>query len=115
MFIGVAWYPRLENITVTRDEQVEFHCPFPTHISAKDQIIQWKKIRSLDDHLVLAINGKIPQSLVHLYQTSFTNQSNTLKIFHVDRSDSTSYICEIFESQTILCQYNLLVLSSFDH
>lgn len=89
---------------------MEFYCPLPEHISRKDQIIQWKKIRSQEDHLVLAINGKIPQSLIHLYQTSFTNQGNSLKIYHVNRTDSTSYVCEIFESQTILCQYNLLVL-----
>lgn len=114
MIVGRAWYPRLENITITRGEPVEFNCPLPEHISRKDHIIQWKKIRSFEDHLVLAINGKIPQSLVHLYQTSFTNQDNSLKIFNVDRSDSTSYVCEIFESQTILCQYNLLVLGQFN-
>ena len=67
MIVGRAWYPRLENITITRGEPVEFNCPLPEHISRKDQIIQWKKIRSFEDHLVLAINGKIPQSLVHLY------------------------------------------------
>lgn len=102
---------RRENLTVTHGENVQFHCSLPKNISLKDSIIQWKKWRSYDDYLVLSINGKIPQSLQHLYKTNLTNEKSSLKLFDVNRQDSTIYICEIFETQTILCQYNLIVLS----
>jgi hypothetical protein len=104
-------HSHVENMTVTRGENVDLHCPLSKEIASKNYIIQWKQIRSHDDHLVLSINGKIPQSLVHVYKTEFNHQTNTLQLSHVQRTDSTSYICEIFETQTILCQYNLVVLS----
>ncbi|CAF1665078.1 unnamed protein product, partial [Rotaria magnacalcarata] len=45
-----------------------------------------------------------------MYRTDLTNQFSTLELFHVKREDSTTYICQTFETQTILCQYNLVVL-----
>ena len=109
--LAISWFPRSENITVTRGEDVHFRCPLSSNISTKDYIIQWKKARNSDDHLVVSINGKIPKSLSTLYRTEFTDQTSSLQVFHVDRADSTTYICETFETQTILCQYNLVVLS----
>jgi hypothetical protein len=47
------------------------------------------------------------------YQTDLTNQSSSLELFHVDKQDSTTYLCQTFETQTILCQYNLVVLSKY--
>ena len=96
---------------MTRGEDVHFRCPLSTNISTKDNIVQWKKARSSDDFLVLSINGKIPHSLSHLYRTEFTEQTSSLQVFRVNRADSTTYVCETFETQTILCQYNLVVLS----
>ncbi len=47
------------------------------------------------------------------YQTDLTNQSSSLELFYVDKHDSTTYLCQTFETQTILCQYNLVVLSKY--
>ena len=106
-----CWSPHLENITVTRADHVHFRCPLPDQLSPKESIIQWKQWRSNDDFLVVSINGKIPQSLQRLYQS---NHTSSLQLLSADRQDSTTFICESFESQTILCQYNLIVLSN-DH
>ncbi|CAF3380090.1 unnamed protein product [Rotaria sp. Silwood1] len=100
----------LENITVTRGENIKFHCHLPENISLKENIIQWKKVRFNDDNLIISINGKIPKIFEKFYQTFLINQSSSLEIFHVDKEDSTTYICQTFETQTILCQYNLVVL-----
>lgn len=102
-----------ENITVTRDENVKFHCKFPLNFSSKENIIQWKKIRLNDENLIISINGRIPKILEKSYQTDLTNQTSSLDLFHVDQQDSTTYICQTFETQTILCQYNLVVLSKY--
>ncbi|CAF0944414.1 unnamed protein product [Rotaria sordida] len=100
----------MENITVTYDDNVKFHCQLPWNISLKENIIQWKKFRFDDDNLIISINGKIPKIFEKFYQTILTNQSSSLEIFHVNKQDSTIYICQTFETQTILCQYNLVVL-----
>ena len=104
-------FHRSENITVTRGQQVHFRCQFPKNFSAKDSIIQWKRARWNDEHLIIAINGKIPKAVEPFYRTELTNQTGTLELFQVDRDDSTTYICQTFETQTTLCQYNLVVLS----
>ncbi|UJR15729.1 hypothetical protein I4U23_002664 [Adineta vaga] len=101
---------RSENITVTRGENVKFRCQLPSNYSSKDNILQWKKSRSNDDNMIISINGKIPKIFDKLYQTDLTNQYSSLEIFHVDNNDSTTYIYQTFETQTILCQYNLVVL-----
>ncbi|CAF1280563.1 unnamed protein product [Rotaria sordida] len=101
---------RLENMTVTYDEHVEFRCSLPKNFLTKDNIIQWKKLRSNDDDLIIAINGKVPVRYEKFYHTDLTNQFSTLELYHVKRHDSTTYICQTFETQTILCQYNLVVL-----
>jgi len=101
----------LENITVTHGEHVQFRCQFPRNYSPKDNIIQWKKLRSIDDDLIISINGKIPKTYENIYQTTLTNQFSSLDLVDVNRDDSTTYICQTFETQTILCQYNLIVLS----
>ena len=104
---------RLENMTVTHGEHVQFRCQFPRNFSPKENIIQWKKLRfnGDDDDLIISINGKVPKNLEKLYQTDLTNQFSSLDIFQVNRYDSTTYLCQSFETQTILCQYNLVVLS----
>jgi len=102
---------RLENITVTHGEHVQFRCQLPRNYSLKENIIQWKKLRINDDDLIISINGKVPRTLIKSYQTDLTNQFSSLEFFHVNRQDSTTYICQTFETQTILCQYNLIVLS----
>ena len=104
-------FHRSENITVTRGQHVHFRCQFPKNFSAKDSIVQWKRARWNDEHLIIAINGKIPKAVEPFYRTELTNQTGTLELFQVDRDDSTTYICQTFETQTILCQYNLVVLS----
>lgn len=101
---------RLENITVTHGEHVQFRCQFPRNYSPKDNIIQWKKLRSKDDNLIISINGRIPKTYENIYQTTLTNQFSSLDLSNVNREDSTTYICQTFETQTILCQYNLIVL-----
>ncbi|CAF2499193.1 unnamed protein product [Rotaria sp. Silwood2] len=101
---------RLENMTVTYDEHVQFRCSLPKNFIRKDNIIQWKKIRTNDDDLIIAINGKVPVKFEKLYRTDLTDQFSTLELYHVKRHDSTTYICQTFETQTILCQYNLVVL-----
>ncbi|CAF0851701.1 unnamed protein product [Adineta ricciae] len=103
---------RLENMTVTHGEHVQFRCQFPRNFSPKENIIQWKKLRfnGDDDDLIISINGKVPKNLEKLYQTDLTNQFSALDIFQVNRYDSTTYLCQSFETQTILCQYNLVVL-----
>jgi len=103
----------LENIIVTRDENVKFLCQFPLNFSSKDNIIQWKKSHLNDDNLIISINGKIPKIFEKSFQTDLTTQSSSLELFHVDKQDSTTYICQTFETQTILCQYNLVVLSKY--
>jgi len=109
---GLAWsINHLENITVTRGENVKFQCRFPTNFSSKENIIQWQKARFNDDNFIISINGKIPKTLEQTYRTDLTTQSSSLELFHVDRQDSTTYICQTFETQTILCQFNLVVLS----
>ena len=102
-----------ENLTITRGENVRLHCPFPRNYSSKENILQWKKSRLDDDHQIIAINGKIPQTLEHAYRTKLNDQSSSLEVLHVEQEDSTSYICQTFETQTILCQYNLVVLSKY--
>ncbi|CAF1149884.1 unnamed protein product [Rotaria sp. Silwood1] len=97
-------------MTVTYDEHVEFRCSLPKNFISKDNIIQWKKLRSNDDDLIIAINGKVPLIYEKLYRTDLTDQFSTLELYHVKRHDSTTYICQTFETQTILCQYNLVVL-----
>ena len=101
----------MENITVTRGEHVQFRCPLPRNYSLHENILQWKKVRNIDDDLIISINGKVPQTLSKLYQTDLTHSVSSLELFHAQREDSTSYICQTFETQTILCQYNLIVLS----
>lgn len=101
----------LENITVTRGENVKFQCRFPTNFSSKENIIQWQKTRFNDDNFIISINGRIPKTLEQIYRTNLLTQSSSLELFHVDRQDSTTYICQTFETQTILCQFNLIVLS----
>ena len=101
----------MENITVTHGEHVQFRCQFPRNYSPRENIIQWKKLRSNDDDLIISINGRIPKTLEKFYQTDLTNQFSSLELFHVNRQDSTTYICQTFETQTILCQFNLIVLS----
>ncbi len=83
------------------------------NFSSKENIIQWKKFHLNDENLIISINGKIPKIFEDSYQTDLTNQSSSLKLFHVNRQDSTAYICQTFETQTILCQYNLVVLSKY--
>jgi hypothetical protein len=102
-----------ENITVIRGENVQFRCQLPPDFSRKENIIQWKKSRLNDDNLIISINGKIPKIFEKFYQTNLTNQYNSLELFHVDKQDSTTYICQTFETQTILCEYNLVVLSKY--
>jgi len=104
---------RLENMTVTHNEHVQFRCQLPRNYSPKENIIQWKKLRLNDDDLIISINGKVPKTLEKFYQTDLTNQLSSLELFHVNRQDSTTYICQTFETQTILCQYNLIVLSKW--
>lgn len=101
----------MENITVTRGENVQLRCPLPRNYSLRENILQWKKVRSNDDDLIISINGKVPQTFSKSYRTDLTNSHSSLEVFHVQREDSTSYICQTFETQTILCQYNLIVLS----
>lgn len=103
----------VENITVTQSENIRFQCQFPSDFNFNENIIQWKKYRSLEDNILISINGKIPKRFEKTYQTSLTNQSSSFDIFHVDKQDSTTYICQTFETQTILCQYNLIVLSKY--
>jgi hypothetical protein len=103
----------LENITVTRSENVKFRCQFPFDFSSKDNIIQWKKSRLNDENFIISINGKIPKIFEKSYQIDLTNQFSSLELFQVDKQDSTTYICQTFETQTILCQYNLVVLSKY--
>jgi hypothetical protein len=98
-------------MTVTYDEHVQFRCQLPRYFSPKENIIQWKKLRFNDDDLIISINGKVPKTLEKFYQTELTNQFSSLELFHVNQQDSTTYICQTFETQTILCQYNLIVLS----
>jgi hypothetical protein len=98
-------------MTVTHGEHVQFRCLLPRNFSPKENIIQWKKVRSNDDDLIISINGKVPKTLEKFYQTDLTNQFSSLELLHVNRQDSTTYICQTFETQTILCQYNLVVLS----
>lgn len=104
-----------ENLTITRGEQVKLNCPFPRNYSSKENILQWKRSRldDDDDNLIIGINGKIPKTLEHVYRTELNNQSSSLELLHVEKGDSTSYICQTFETQTILCQYNLVVLSKY--
>lgn len=83
------------------------------NFSSKDNIIQWKKIHLNDENLIISINGKIPKIFEKSYQTDLTNQSSSLELFHVDKQDSTTYICQTFETQTILCHFNLVVLSKY--
>ncbi|CAF0934749.1 unnamed protein product [Adineta steineri] len=97
-------------MTVTYGEHVQFRCQFSQNFSAKDNIIQWKKLRFNDDDLVISINGKVPKTFEKFYQTDLTNESSSLDLFQVNRQDSTTYTCQTFETQTILCQYNLVVL-----
>ena len=103
----------LENITVTRGETVKFPCQFPSNFSWRENIVQWKKARSNEENLIISINGKIPKVFETSYQTNLNNHSSSLELFHVDQDDSTTYICQTFETQTILCQYNLVVLSKY--
>jgi hypothetical protein len=103
----------LENITVTRGENVKFRCQFPLNFSSKENILQWKKSRLNDESLIISINGKIPKIFENSYQTDLSNYSSSLELFHVEKQDSTTYICQTFETQTILCQYNLVVLSKY--
>lgn len=103
----------MENITVTQGERVQFRCQLPRNFSRRENILQWKKSRPNDDDLIISINGKVPKTLEKFYQTDLNDQWSTLEMFHVDRPDSTSYFCQTFETQTILCQYNLVVLSKF--
>jgi hypothetical protein len=103
----------VENITITHGENVKFNCQLPLDISSKENIIQWKKFRPNDENLIISINGKIPKIFEKSYQTDLTNQSSSLEVFHVDKQDSTIYVCQTFETQTILCQYNLAVLSKY--
>lgn len=98
---------------MTKGENVKFRCQLPLDFSTKDNIIQWKKSRSNDDNLIISINGKIPKIFENSYQTDLTNQQSSLELFHVNHNDSTTYICQTFETQTILCQYNLVVLSKY--
>ena len=102
-----------ENLTITRGEKVKLDCPFPRNYSSKENILQWIKSRLDDDNLIIGINGKIPKTLEHVYRTELNNQSSSLELLHVEKGDSTSYICQTFETQTILCQYNLVVLSKY--
>jgi len=102
---------RLENMTVTYGEHVQFRFQLPRNYSPKENIIQWKKLRLNDDDLIISINGKVPKTLEKYYQNELTNHYSSLELFHVNRYDSTTYICQTFETQTILCQYNLIVLS----
>lgn len=112
LFFFLAWtFLRLENITVTRGENVQLRCPLPRNYSLRENILQWKKLRSNDDDLIISINGKVPQTFSKSYRTDLTSSQSSLEVFHVQREDSTSYICQTFETQTILCQYNLIVLS----
>lgn len=60
---------------------------------------------------MISINGKIPNIYEKSYRTDLTNRFSTLELFHVKRDDSTTYICQTFETQTILCQHNVVVLS----
>ncbi len=103
----------LENITVTRGENVKFRCQFPLNFSSKENILQWKKSRLNDENLIISINGKIPKAFEKSYQTDLHNHSSALELYHVEKDDSTTYICQTFETQTILCQYNLVVLSKY--
>ncbi|CAF3752170.1 unnamed protein product [Rotaria socialis] len=111
ILIGRSYaFLRLENLTVIHNDHVQFRCTFPRNFSPNNSIIQWKKIRVNDDALMISINGKIPNIYEKMYRTDLTNQFSTLELFHVKREDSTTYICQTFETQTILCQYNLVVL-----
>ncbi|CAF1963240.1 unnamed protein product [Rotaria magnacalcarata] len=101
---------RVENITVTQGENVRFHCQFPSDISFNENIIQWKKIRSSEDNILISINGKVSRKYEKTYQTILTDRSSSFDVLHVTKEDSTTYICQTFETQTILCQYNLVVL-----
>ena len=101
----------MENLTVTYNEHVEFRCLLPRYLSTKENIIQWKKVHSNDDGLTISINGKIPKKHEKVYRTELTNEYSSLELYHVNRQDSTTYICQTYETQTILCQYNLIVLS----
>lgn len=111
VLVDASWSLRSENITINRGDRLQLRCPLPSSIVAKDSIVQWKKWRSNDDFQVVSINGKVPQSLQSFYQTNLTNQTSSLELLEADRRDSTLFICEIFESQTIVCQFNLIVLS----
>jgi hypothetical protein len=112
-FISALSFLRLENMTVTYDEHVQFRCQLPRNFSRRENILQWKKLRSHDDDLIISINGKVPKTLEVFYRTDLNDQWSTLELFHVNRHDSTTYVCQTFETQTILCQYNLIVLSKF--
>ena len=100
-------------MTVTYDEHVQFRCLLPRNFTQTETIIQWKKLCANDDDLTISINGKIPKALKDFYRTDLTDQFSSLELFHVNREDSTTYICQTFETQTILCQYNLIVLSKW--
>lgn len=110
----LAWaFLRLENMTVTQGERVQFRCQLPRNFSRRENILQWKKLRASDDDLIISINGKVPKTLEKFYQTDLNDQWSSLEFFHVNREDSTTYLCQTFETQTILCHYNLVVLSKF--
>ncbi|CAF1566204.1 unnamed protein product, partial [Adineta steineri] len=74
-------------MTVTYGEHVQFRCQFSQNFSAKDNIIQWKKLRFNDDDLVISINGKVPKTFEKFYQTDLTNESSSLDLFQVNRQD----------------------------
>ena len=92
---------------------MKFRCEFPLDFSSNENILQWKKSRINDENLIISINGKIPKTFANVYETDLTNHSTSLELFRVEKDDSTTYICQTFETQTILCQYNLVVLSKY--
>ena len=81
-------------MTVTQGERVQFRCQLPRNFSRRENILQWKKLRSNDDDLTISINGKVPKTLEKFYQTDLNDQWSSLEFFHVNREDSTTYLCQ---------------------
>ncbi|CAF0970344.1 unnamed protein product, partial [Didymodactylos carnosus] len=94
-------------MTVTAGQRIRLRCPIPAD-QHDNTIIQWNKKMSED--ITIAINGKIPKSYQKYYQTELNLEWSYLELFNVERTDSTTYTCMTFETQIILCQYNLVVL-----
>ena len=70
-FLLAYAFLRLENLTVTHGEHVQFRCQFSRNFSPKENIIQWKKLRINDDDLIISINGKIPKTLEKILSNRF--------------------------------------------